>query len=296
MPDFETVQVEAVRKYWNDRPCNIRHSTQPIGTQAYFDEVEARKYRVEPHIPGFAEFDRWAGKRVLEIGCGIGTDTINFARAGAEVTVVELSEKSMELAMQRAQVMGVADRITFHHGNAEQLSHILPPQRFDLVYSFGVIHHTPHPDRVLREIAKFTDADSTLKIMMYHRRSWKVLWIAMGYGKGQFWKLDNLIATHSEAQTGCPVTYSYTHASIRKLLDATGFTTQRTRVDHVFPYRIRDYVKYRYVMQWYFRWMPRGMFRAFERAFGWHLLVEATGTGEATILKEAPAPAVQQAA
>src|SRR5215470_19130348 len=102
-----TKSVEDVRRYWNARPCNIRHSQKPIGSREYFDEVEARKYFVEPHIPGFADFERWQGKRVLEIGCGIGTDTMNFARAGAEVTAVDLSEKSLEIARQRASVYGL---------------------------------------------------------------------------------------------------------------------------------------------------------------------------------------------
>ena len=83
--------IQDVRRYWDKRPCNIRHSPQPVGTKQYFDEVETRKYFVEPHIPGFAEFERWRGKRVLEIGCGIGTDTMNFARHGARVTAVDLS-------------------------------------------------------------------------------------------------------------------------------------------------------------------------------------------------------------
>jgi 2-polyprenyl-3-methyl-5-hydroxy-6-metoxy-1,4-benzoquinol methylase len=103
---FSDVEIGRVRDYWNARPCNLRHSTAAIGSRQYFEEVEARKYMVEPHIPGFAEFERWRGKKVLEIGCGIGTDTINFARHGALVTTVDLSEESMGLARKRASIFG----------------------------------------------------------------------------------------------------------------------------------------------------------------------------------------------
>ncbi len=80
---------------------------------------------------------------MLEIGCGLGTDTVNFARAGAQVTAVELSDESAALARKRAEVFGLTDRVTIHVGNAEELPAILAPQTFDLVYSFGVIHHSP---------------------------------------------------------------------------------------------------------------------------------------------------------
>ena len=110
--------IDDVRQYWDARPCNIRHSPKPVGSREYFDEVEARKYFVEPHIPAFAEFERWAGKRVLEVGCGIGTDSINFARAGAQLTAVDLSSESLRIAEQRADVMGVADNIRFVQANA----------------------------------------------------------------------------------------------------------------------------------------------------------------------------------
>ncbi|MGH2652155.1 MAG: class I SAM-dependent methyltransferase, partial [Actinomycetota bacterium] len=260
--------------YWDARPCNIRHSTKPVGTREYFDEVEARKYFVEPHIPGFAEFQRWKGKRLLEVGCGIGTDTVNFARAGADVTAVELSGKSLEIAEQRAQVYGLEDRIAFHQGNAEELDNFLPPEPFDLVYSFGVIHHTPHPERALREIRGFVKPGGTVKIMVYHRRSWKVLWILLRYG-GRFWRLSELVARFSEAETGSPVTYTYTREGFRRLMEENGFRVREIRVDHIFAHRIRDYVRYRYVKVWYFRWMPSRLFRWLERRLGWHLLVTA---------------------
>lgn len=272
---FEQVPIEQVAEYWNRRPCNVRHSPQPLGTREYFDEVEARRYLVEPHIRRFAEFERWRGKRVLEIGCGIGTDTTSFARAGAYVTAVDLSTRSIEIARQRMELYGVADRVKFYAGSAEELSRIVPAETYDLIYSFGVIHHTPHPERVLDQLRQFTGPQTTVKIMVYHRHSWKVAWIVARYGHGQFWKLEELVAKYSEAQTGCPITFSYTPSEFRDLLAAHGLRTREIFVDHIFPYRIPDYTQYRYVRNWYFRWMPAAMFRAMERRFGWHLCVTA---------------------
>ena len=272
---FEDTPISKVSEYWNARPCNIRHSPKPVGSREYFDEVEARKYFVEHHIPRFADFERWSGKRVLEIGCGIGTDTMNFARHGAQVTAIDLTEKSLEVARQRAQVFGFDNRVTFLQANAERLSDHVPVEPYDLVYSFGVIHHTPHPDRVLEQIRKFVTPQSTVKIMVYNRWSWKVLWVLFVYGKGRFWKLNRLIADYSEAQTGCPVTYSYSRAEGRRWLEKHGFHVTDVMVDHIFPYSIPEYVQYRYRKVWYFRWMPTWLFRALERAFGWHLCLTA---------------------
>jgi len=272
---FPEVQIARVREYWDLRPCNIRHSPAPAGSRQYFDEVEARKYFVEPHIPAFAQFDRWRGKKVLEVGCGIGTDTVNFARSGAQVTSVDLSEKSLELARTRASVFGLQDQIRFFPGNAEELSSFVPVEPYDLIYSFGVIHHTPHPHVVLEQLCQFTRPGTTLKIMVYHRRSCKVAWILLADGRGQFWKLQDLVAKNSEAQTGCPVTYTYTRREGRRLLERHGFRVRGVQVEHIFPYRIPDYLQYRYVKEPYFRWMPQPLFRALERHFGWHLLLTA---------------------
>jgi ubiquinone/menaquinone biosynthesis C-methylase UbiE len=212
---------------------------------------------------------------VLEVGCGIGTDSINFARAGAELTAVDLSNESLRLAEQRADVMGVADRIRFVQANAEELAATLDGDSYDLVYSFGVIHHTPHPDRALGEMRALVAPGGSLRLMVYNRRSFKVARIVAANGHGRFWNTEELVAEHSEAETGCPVTYTYTRRQVRELVERTGFLVRDIRVDHVFPYRIPDYVEYRYVKEPYFRWMPNSLFQAFEHRFGWHLLVTA---------------------
>jgi SAM-dependent methyltransferase len=272
---FQHTPIRRVTDYWDARPCNIRHSPKAVGTKEYSDEVEARKYFVESHIPGFADFDHWAGKKVLEIGCGIGSDTIRFARNGASVTAVDLSEKSLAVARQRVETAGLGDAVRFYQADAERLSDSVPVEKYDLIYSFGVIHHTPRPENVLEQIRKYTAPESSVKIMVYHRWSWKVLWILFVYGKGQFWKIGRLIAEHSEAQTGCPVTYSYSRRQGRHLLEEHGFQVTEARVDHIFPYSIPEYVQYRYKMVWYFRWMPRRLFRFLESVLGWHLCLTA---------------------
>ena len=271
--DAKDRSIEDVARYWDARPCNIRFSRAPIGSVQYFNDVEKRKYFVEPHIPSFAEFERWKGKRVLEVGCGIGTDLMNFARAGAKVTAVELSRRSLELARKRAQRFNLGDRITFYSADAEELSAVVPVEQYDLIYSFGTIHHTPQPKMVIDELRAYMHPQTVLKIMMYHRYSWKVLWILIRYGKGAFWKLDRLVAEYSEAQTGCPVTHMYSKKDIRKLLD--GFEIIEQQVKHIFPYSIPEYIKHEYKKVWYFRWLPNSWFRWLERRFGWHLCVTA---------------------
>lgn len=266
--------IDQIRNYWNARPCNIRHSPLPVGSRGYFNAVELRKYFVEPHILDFAEFHLWKNKKVLEIGCGIGTDTINFARCGADVTAVDLSDQSLEVARQRAQVFG--KKVRFFQANAEELTKAIATEPYDLIYSFGVIHHTARPEEILKQIRSYTKPGTTIKLMVYNRLSWKVLWILLKYGYGQVWKLSELVAKYSEAETGCPVTYTYTKQSITELLERNGFKVRYTEVDHIFSYNIAEYKQYRYKKVWYFRWIPESWFRRLEKTFGWHLMVTAT--------------------
>jgi SAM-dependent methyltransferase len=249
--------IDDVAAYWNRRPCNVRHSQREVGSKEYFDEVETRKYFVEPHIPSFANFPRWAGKRVLEIGCGIGTDGVNFARAGAIYSAIELSEASLALTKRRFELYGLEANLVL--GNAEQLDRLFKQGEFDLVYSFGVVHHTPRPRAVIEAARRVIRNDGELRIMLYARNSWKAMMIEAG--------LDQ-----PEAQSGCPIALTYTKEEVLDLLEGS-FRAESITQDHIFPYSIDKYVKYDYEIQPWFRAMPRQMFDALQKQLGWHLLV-----------------------
>lgn len=274
--DFAEKSIEEVKEFWNRRPCNLKHSAAPLGSKRYFDEVEKKKFFVEPHIPAFADFPSAKGLKVLDLGCGLGTMSLNFARAGAaKVVCVDLSEASLELAKKRAEVYGLSDRMEFYCANAEELSRTVPVESFDLIFSFGVLHHTPHPEKALRELSRYLRPGGKLKIMVYYRYAWKAFEILLKYGRLQFWKLPELVARYSEAQTGCPVTYTYSRFDAVRLLASCGFKATRCEVDHIFPYQIEAYREHRYEKVWYFRWMPMRLFRFLERTLGWHLCITA---------------------
>lgn len=257
------IGIEQVQLYWDSRPCNIRHSKSEIGSKEYFNEVEARKYFVEPHIKNFADFPSWNGKRVLEIGCGIGTDAVNFAKSGAEYTGIELSGESLKLAVRRFEVFGLNGK--FIKGDAEELSQVLEMQKYDLIYSFGVLHHTPNLERALTEIKKYCSEETTFKFMVYSANSWKQAMIDAG--------LDQ-----PEAQYGCPIANSYSRCELKAILDKIGFGIKSISKDHIFPYDVDKYKNYEYEKTPWFSEMPNEIFRVLERNFGWHLLVEASLT------------------
>ena len=251
------VTIDDVRTYWDDRPCNVKHSKKEIGTKEYFDEVERKRYTAEPHIPSFAGFSNTKGKKVLEVGCGMATEGINFARAGATYTGTDLSTESLDRAKKRFNVYN--NEGNFYLGNSEELSSFVPVETYDLIYSFGVIHHSPHPEKIISEIKKYMNKDSTLKIMLYASESWKNYMIEAGYDQ-------------PEAQYGCPIANTYTKDEVRKLLDGFDVTIEQY---HIFPYQIEPYKRGEFVKQPWFEAMPDEIFEVLKKNLGWHLLITA---------------------
>jgi len=265
--------VEKVRAYWNSRPCNLKHSNKKIGTKEYFDEVEAKKYKVEPHIPGFARYEQWKGKKVLEVGCGMATEGVNFARAGADYHGIDLTDEGIKLAKQRFKVFGLDGDL--QQCNAEELTSCFPKgTKFDLIYSFGVIHHSPHPETIVAEMKKLLKVGGTLKLMVYSRISFKLFWVMKETGIWDFSKSDALIGKYSEAKVGSPVTYVYTFDELRDLI-GPDFKVQEMYKDHIFKYDVEEYKKGNYVVDKMWDDVPEPLFRAFEKELGWHTMVTA---------------------
>jgi SAM-dependent methyltransferase len=167
----------------------------------------------------------------------------------------------------------------FHCGDIEQLSSFLPERTYDLIYSFGVIHHTPHPDRVFQQLQQFCSPRTEIRLMLYTKWSWKVFCILAKYGKCAFWRHAELVREYSEAQTGCPVTYDYSFRDVRCLL--RDFQILSIQKDHIFPYVIEKYTRHEYQWEWYFRWMPHAVFHWLEHRMGWHTLIVARLKSEA---------------
>lgn len=271
-----------IEAYWDRRPCNSHHSDLIVGSLPYSNEVTGRKLRVEPHIEWFSHFWYWKDKTVLDLGCGIGTQALLFAQADAKVVAVDISGKSLRIAKARAFASRLGERIQFWQGDIEN-PHDWAPQigcKYDLVYSFGVLHHTPDPEWALAKLHSYLNKGAELRIMVYHRYSWKWLWVLMKFGKWRWWKWRKLICAYSEAQTGCPYTDTYTRRGITGLLQKAGYDVQEVYVEHIFPYVVSEYKRGRLVKEWWWERMPWKLFRWLERHFGLHLLVIAVPSKE----------------
>ncbi|HKO60521.1 MAG TPA: class I SAM-dependent methyltransferase [Pyrinomonadaceae bacterium] len=168
MPESSSSLKERVRAFWQANPCGVKFADAPPGTRKFYELVEAHRYTKEWHIPIAADFASARGLKVLEIGCGLGTDGAQFAEAGADYTGVDLTEAAVELARKRFETFGIKGN--FETADAEQLQ--FRDNSFDLVYSHGVLHHTPETAKAVREIHRVLKPGGRAMVMLYHRDSY----------------------------------------------------------------------------------------------------------------------------
>lgn len=159
---------ERVRDFWQAHPCGTKFTDAPEGSRLFFARVEAHRYAKEWHIPAAADFAASRGLRVLEIGCGLGTDGVQFARAGASYTGVDLTDAAVSLARRNFELQNLTGE--FRTADAENLD--FADDTFDLVYSHGVLHHTPDTERAVKEINRVLRPNGRAVVMLYHRDSY----------------------------------------------------------------------------------------------------------------------------
>jgi SAM-dependent methyltransferase len=159
---------DRVRAFWQANPCGVKFADAAPGTRHFYELVEAHRYTKEWHIPLAADFANAGGLRVLEVGCGLGTDGARFAAAGADYTGVDLTEAAVALARRRFELFDLPGN--FQTADAENLD--FPDASFDLVYSHGVLHHTPDTAKAVREIHRVLRPGGRAVVMLYHRGSY----------------------------------------------------------------------------------------------------------------------------
>jgi ubiquinone/menaquinone biosynthesis C-methylase UbiE len=168
MSDAGANLKERVRAFWQANPCGVKFADAPPGTRRFYELVETHRYTKEWHIPRAAGFDKAGGLKVLEVGCGLGTDGAQFAEAGADYTGVDLTNAAVELARKRFELFGLQG--TFRTADAENLD--FADDSFDLVYSHGVLHHTPETGKAIQEIHRVLRPGGRAIVMLYHRNSY----------------------------------------------------------------------------------------------------------------------------
>jgi ubiquinone/menaquinone biosynthesis C-methylase UbiE len=205
---------ERVKQYWNQESCGTNITNKKKFSHDYFEEIEINRYMSEPDIFAFAQFTLFHGKKVLEIGVGAGTDFLQWIRAGAQAYGIDLTPEAIENTKSRLELyqLKAAD---LRVADAENLPY--PDNFFDLVYSWGVIHHSPNTQRCLEEIIRVTRPGGSVKIMVYNRHSLYAAYLYFRFAimRGRpFQSLNTIIYNHQESMG----TKAYTTEEIKTLL------------------------------------------------------------------------------
>jgi ubiquinone/menaquinone biosynthesis C-methylase UbiE len=211
---------QAVRAYWEAEPCGteaeIVGNLVPYSPE-WFAQIEAYRYTAEPFIHAFAQFTRHHGKRVLEVGVGAGADHLQWMRAGAICYGIDLTAAGVLTTREHLALHGF--RPALQQVDAEAMP--FPNGYFDVVYSWGVIHHAEHPERIIQEIHRVLQPGGLFIGMIYNRHSLAVYkyWVRHALRQGKLGRSLADVVWHHVESIG---TKAYTVAELRQLFSSFG--------------------------------------------------------------------------
>ncbi len=189
------------------------------------------------------------------------------------MTIVELSEVSLDICKKRFEIFGL--NATFINGNIENFSDLIKNTKFDLIYSFGVIHHTLNPKNVINEVHKLLANDGEFRFMVYSKVSYKLFWLMMENNIKDITQGFKVVCNESEAQNNCPVTYTYNFNEIKNELLDNRFDVINIWKDHIFTYDIENYKNNIYIKDSYWSNMEDKDINEIAKELGWHTMVIA---------------------
>jgi ubiquinone/menaquinone biosynthesis C-methylase UbiE len=242
--------VADVKQFWESHVNNEYYTDAARASDAYFREIEERRYRSHYHLLDLFSSLQGSKGRVLEVGCGIGVDSIQLAKCGFEVTAVDLTDSALKVAKEFAAARDV--KIDFRLGTAEGLD--FPSASFDAVYSFGVLHHTPDIEQSVAEVHRVLRPGGRAYVMLYHK-----------------WSLVNLVhrlfrlpyESPRDRNDHCPVVYTFSRRGVSQLFGA--FSQVSVRAEYPFTYGFGPLCTR----------LPLWVRRPLGRVMGWHLMITA---------------------
>jgi SAM-dependent methyltransferase len=249
----DAAMISRIEEYWNARIHDLDMTDHPVGSREFFDDLDAYRFDKLHYLPRLVDFNAFRGRDLLEVGCGIGTDLVRFARGGAIVSGIDLSQTAIDLARRNFEWHSVAPK-ELQIGNAEALPHA--DETFDVVYGHGVLQYTANAARVVRECHRVLRPDGLAIFMVYNRISWLN---AMA-------KLTKVALEHEDA----PVLRKYSIREFRELLSPFA---KVEIVPERFPVKSRLHGGWKGTL---FNTLFVGTFnvlpRAWVRPLGWHLM------------------------
>lgn len=266
-----SIGKEAVREFWDEASCGEKLYLNGLDVEGFRTHSETR-YALESFIIPFADCGSASGKLVLEIGVGLGADHQRFAESGALLSGIDLTPRAIEMTRRRFETLGLKSDLRV--GDAEHLN--FPDNSFDIVYSWGVIHHSPATDKAAEEIFRVLKPGGRAKVMIYNRYSLvgALLWLRYGLGAGRpFTPLAAIYAKHLES----PGTKAYTEAEARFLFSKFDDVAIATTLTHGDLLTSQAGQRHKGALLNVARivW-PRWFFKRFCRRNGLFMMIEAT--------------------
>jgi ubiquinone/menaquinone biosynthesis C-methylase UbiE len=245
--------IDAIQRYWNARIHDLEMTDEPVGTLAFFDDLDEYRFDKLRYLPRLVDFGGYRGQTLLEVGCGIGTDLVRFARGGALVTGVDLSQTAIDLARQNVEQHGLT-AADLRVANGEALPYA--DGSFDHVYAHGVVQYTADPAQMIRECHRVLKPGGTAVFMVYNRVSWL----------NALSKIMKVSLEHEDA----PGLRLFSIREFRAMLEPFG---EAQIVPERFPVKSRLHGGWK---GWAFNTLFVGTFNALPRALvrplGWHLM------------------------